>query len=382
MVRVMADQEEKKQSNIEVFLKNNDAYLRYIFNSRFGRYYFSKRPKIKALYKKYLSEQDLRKKNRFCADILNAYEKTLLWQFRYRRDAFKQDQELSSLYSRERTVIDHSPQNHKDYYSVVIILKNEARYIREQILFYQATGADRIYLYDNDSTDDLLSVIDPFLKSGLVIYIKWPGKTVQHAAYRDAVRRTKNRSKWLAIIDSDEFLFPVHGTMPENLRKYEAYPGVGVNWIMYGPNGHVDSPDGLVMDNYTSTFADRDCMTNCHVKTISQPKKVVTVRHTHFPLYKRNRFAVDERGVTIDNYHSYMPQAGRAFSEINNRSVFRLNHYHSRSIEDLKRKCERGYADGAVNLPFEETLRSYDVPQIQDYAIKPFADIVREKMKG
>jgi len=382
MVREMADQEEKKQSTIERFLRNNDAYLGLILNSRFGRYYFFKRPKIKALYKKYLSEKDLRKKNRFCADILNAYEKTFLWKFRYRREGVLEDLKLHSRYSRERSIIDHSPKHHKDYYSVVMILKNEARYIREQILFYQATGADRIYIYDNDSDDDLLSVIDPFLKSGLVIYRKWPGSKVQHSAYRDVIRRTKHHSKWLAIVDSDEFIFPVHGTMPENLKKYEAYPGVGVNWIVYGPNGHVDSPDGLVMDNYTATFEDRDSAINCHIKSIVQPKEVVTVRHTHFPLYKRNRFAVDERGVALDNCYSYMPQAGRAFSEFNNHSVFRLNHYHSKSVEDLKRKCERGYADGANNLPFEETLRSYDVPQIQDYAIKPFADIVREKMKG
>lgn len=378
----MADQEEKKQSNIEVFLRNNDAYLGLILNSRFGRYYFFKRPKIKALYKKYLSEQDPRKKNRFCADILNAYEKTFLWKFRYLREGVLEDLKLHSRYSRERSIIDHSPKHHKDYYSVVMILKNEARYIREQILFYQATGADRIYIYDNDSDDDLLSVIDPFLKSGLVIYRKWPGSKVQHSAYRDVIRRTKHHSKWLAIVDSDEFIFPVHGTMPENLKKYEAYPGVGVNWIVFGPNGHMDSPDGLVMDNYTATFEDRDSAINCHIKSIVQPKEVVTVRHTHFPLYKRNRFAVDERGVALDNCYSYMPQAGRAFSEFNNHSVFRLNHYHSKSVEDLKRKCERGYADGANNLPFEETLRSYDVPQIQDYAIKPFADIVREKMKG
>ena len=261
---------------------------------------------------------------------------------------------------------------------MAVIVKNEARYIREFILFYKATGADRIYIYDNDSSDNLIEEITPFLETGFVVYRYLHGPVVQTFAYRDAVRRTKRRTKWLALVDADEFLFSLKGTMPEQLKAYEKYPGVGVNWVVFGPSGHETRPEGLVMDNYTETFADNNDI-NLHIKSVVQPAEVFCVRHTHYALYNGRKYAVNEKGEVIDNYCALVGGAGKAFTECNNRDVFRINHYFTRSLEDLKEKCSRGFADGADKKSFDEAKKSFEVPMTEDYSIMPYADIVREE---
>lgn len=367
--------------NIQLFLQNNIRYVEQLRNSRFRRHVFWLNPFIKTGYIDYTAAVSPEEKNTACTKILNAYEERFIWRAGHWIRCFVDDVNIFFHQAGRRRTIDYSKGRFRDYYSVAVIVKNEARYLREFILFYKATGADRIYIYDNDSTDNLLETIEPFLKSGLVVYRKWSGRSVQTAAYRDVIRRTKHRTKWLALIDADEFLFSPLGRMPDQLKAYERFPGIGVNWLMYGPNGHVQRPEGLVMDNYTTTLAEYGAGINCHIKSIVQPEEVFCVFHTHYVIYKKRKYAVNENCDPIDNYNSYIPRTGKSFTQTNNRRIFRINHYGTKSLEDLKEKCLRGYADGSPNASFKEQLRTFEAPLIQDYTIKPYADIVRHKLE-
>ncbi len=381
----MKDNDADNPTIYNLFLENNEYYLHSILNSRRAHIAFRTSPRCRKLYRKYLDSGSLpvKERNLACSKVLNAYEHSLFYKLFFLKNCIADDIQFRHAFSKGRMEIDHSDKHHRDYYSVAVILKNEARNIREYILFYQATGADRIYLYDNDSDDNLLEVIDPFIRSGFVVYRKWPGrwpkKSLQTSAYRDAVRKAKKRTTWLAIIDADEFLFSPKGKMPDQLKAYESYPGIGVNWITFGPNGHDRRPEGLIMDNYTTAIEYGNTI-NHHIKSIVQPKKVLSVYHTHFPIYRKNAFAVDENYRFIDNYSSYISKAGRAFTEDNHRDIFRINHYVTKSLEDLEIKCARGYADGVDNAVFEEQLRMFECPLVSDYEIKPFADIVRSRI--
>lgn len=359
--------------------ENNKACLESIRRSRRKRVIFALNAKVRRLYREYESEEQPERKSAACAEVLNEIDRSPIWRLYMRLLCDKEDIRVWTGQRGKRRVIDNSDPRAKDYYSVAVIVKNEAVNMREWILFYLATGADRIYVYDNDSEDDLLGVLEPFLTDGRVVYRRWSGWKVHTAAYRDAVRRTKKRTKWLAAVDADEFLFSPKGSMPEMLKDYEDYPGVGVNWILFGPNGHDRRPEGLVMDNYTTALADHDTLINRHVKSIVQPARVEIIRHTHFARYKGGRFAVDETKEIIDNRYAFVYGSGRAFTAHNHRDIFRINHYITRSIEDLEEKCRRGYADGAPNTEVEKQLSNFNAPLEEDLSIKPYADIVREK---
>lgn len=364
----------------ERFLKTNSRCLEKKRKSKTGRVIFFVTPKLRKMYKEYILESQLEQKAIACAEVLNAFEENKCWRIKHKIDCAKENIRVFCQQKGYRNRdIDHADKNKHDYYSVAVIVKNEARYIREFVLFYKATGADRVYIYDNDSTDNLLEELQPFINSGLVVYRYLHGPGVQTFAYRDAVRRTKHRTKWLALVDADEFLFSPKGSMPEQLRAYEDYPGVGVNWVMFGPCGNVVRPKGLVMDNYTEAYADPDKEVNRHIKSIVQPSKVFSVHHVHFAEYKGRAYAVDEQGGIIDNYCAYSEGAGKAFTSKNNREVFRINHYHTKSLEELREKCERGYADGAPKRDFEETVKRFNAPMVSDCAIKKYADMVRKE---
>ncbi|ELV04510.1 glycosyltransferase family 92 protein [Brachyspira hampsonii] len=64
------------------------------------------------------------------------------------------------------------PENNepKDYISILATVKNEAPYIKEWIEYHRIIGAERFYIYDNESTDNLKEVLEPYIKEGIVIY--------------------------------------------------------------------------------------------------------------------------------------------------------------------------------------------------------------------
>ncbi|MDR0319713.1 MAG: glycosyltransferase family 92 protein [Rickettsiales bacterium] len=90
--------------------------------------------------------------------------------------------------------------------SIVAIAKNEGEYFREWIEYHNMVGVEKFYIYDNESTDNTKEVLEPYIKSGLVEYTYWPGEKQQHHVYRDCLAKRKFDTKWLALIDLDEFL--------------------------------------------------------------------------------------------------------------------------------------------------------------------------------
>ncbi|OIP72569.1 MAG: hypothetical protein AUK43_02835 [Oscillatoriales cyanobacterium CG2_30_40_61] len=53
--------------------------------------------------------------------------------------------------------------------SISAILKNESPYIIELLEFHKIVGLERFYLYNNNSTDNLIDIIQPYIESGEVI---------------------------------------------------------------------------------------------------------------------------------------------------------------------------------------------------------------------
>jgi len=152
------------------------------------------------------------------------------------------------------------------------------------------------------------------------------------------LKLVKNKTKWLAVVDADEFIFPVQKkNLKEFLKDYEKYCGVGVNWVIYGPSGNIKRPSGNVIQNYLETFEDRNNEMNLRIKSIVQPKKTLICESSHYFLYKKSEFAVDE------NYKEIVGDGicGKATTTKNSINKIRINHYWTKSLEDLQEKCKR-----------------------------------------
>ena len=96
-----------------------------------------------------------------------------------------------------------------------------------------------------------------------------------------------------AFLDADEFLVLQGGgaqDAPALLRRYEAYAGLALNWVMFGSSGHEGRPEGGVLANYVS------CMpaahpAHHHVKSIVDPRRVVKPGTPHHFEYEEGAYA-------------------------------------------------------------------------------------------
>lgn len=64
-----------------------------------------------------------------------------------------------------KTIFRKKASDDKKYYvSICGIFKDEAFYLKEWIEYHKKAGVDHIYLYNNNSTDNYLTIIKPYLE--------------------------------------------------------------------------------------------------------------------------------------------------------------------------------------------------------------------------
>ncbi len=130
--------------------------------------------------------------------------------------------------------------------SAVAIFQDEARFLPEWIEYHHKIGVEHFWMYNNNSKDDYKKALEPYIKKGWVELVQWPSKqekndflnfsyTVQPAAYTDAIQKAKKRSKWLAVIDTDEFIFPIkHKNIIQMINKHKDADEILLSWLVFG----------------------------------------------------------------------------------------------------------------------------------------------------
>lgn len=138
--------------------------------------------------------------------------------------------------------------SHLRYLTVTTMIRNQRRWLREWVEYYLMMGVEHFIIYDNNSEDEPLDILQCYIDDGLVTYIPWPPQSIpgpwrpfktqlearqyhwfydaldtcldntwtihrqapcQLAAFADALVRTKDGvSRWLASLDVDEYIFP------------------------------------------------------------------------------------------------------------------------------------------------------------------------------
>lgn len=233
--------------------------------------------------------------------------------------------------------------------AVVAIAKNEAPYIAEWLAFHKLQGVEVVFLYDNDSTDDMRTVLEPFIADGFVKYNEIHGAVKQFEAYTDAINRYGDRCKYMAFIDCDEFLVPTAAgdrilnlIEPVFARNVNA-GGVGINWCIYGSAGHEQKPDGLVIEHF-NMHAKADFGGNESIKSIVKPSCVEYFKHAHYPQYKKGFYPVNFQG-------RYCPSWWNVISAFDG---LRVNHYICKSRDEYVARRKMGKADDGLIRPLKD----------------------------
>lgn len=201
-----------------------------------------------------------------------------------------------------RTIKDHSM-------CVCTMLRNQARFLREWIMYHAEIGVRRWFIYDNNSDDDIQQVIDVLSSSSNynVTLHSWPWVKTQEAGFAHCALRARDHCDWLGFIDVDEFLyFPAESTLQDVLSNYSSQPSVGelrTACHSFGPSGRKSVPAEGVTVGYT-------CRMNApeRHKSIVRPDalnpSMINVVH-HFHLKEGMRYVNMGQGVMVINHYKY-----------------------------------------------------------------------------
>jgi hypothetical protein len=250
------------------------------------------------------------------------------------------------------------------YLSICSMYRDLAEYLPEWIEFHRLVGAERFFLYDNESTDSCLDVLAPYIDQGIVEVRYWPGAPFYRAkrnpgelpfakqpapfglgaAFDDCLRRHRHDSRWIAFLDIDEFFFSPGGlSLSEVLADFEAWPGVAVSRLNFGTSGHRHKPRGLVIENYLHRESYESCPPGHKslVKSVVDPARTLRCLSVHRFLHESGS-TVDEKGRPLDDSVNA--------SEIS-LSKLRINHYWMKSEEEFEAKQARWEAANSDRYP-------------------------------
>lgn len=243
----------------------------------------------------------------------------------------------------------------KYYLAVCAIAKNEGPYFKEWIEWHRKMGVEKFYIYDNESTDCTREVLEPYIRSGLVDYTFFPGHRQQLAAYDDCFERHRLDTRWLAVIDLDEFIVPVKDkTIPGFLHRMERFSVVEINWLIYGSGGAKTHEEGGVMERFRCHSLPGEWL-NRHVKSIVDPRRVCTMTGCHEAARLSGKAADSHGNVIKDGFRHRQPQ----------HDVIRINHYAVKSYEEFLAKRARGRArtDRLRDMGY---FKQYDLNDIKE----------------
>ncbi len=175
------------------------------------------------------------------------------------------------------------------------VFQNEAPYMKEWIEFHKLMGVQHFYLYNNLSQDDYLTVLKPYIENGEVELVEWPFEgtneqnwvEIQRAALNDATKIACGKTKWLSVLDLDEFLFPVHAeNLITFLKDYEDCAGITINWQHYGTSYVKSIPENKLMIETLLLRAPRYYHWNSFIKSIIRPEYAEDWSSVHHVDYK------------------------------------------------------------------------------------------------
>jgi len=254
------------------------------------------------------------------------------------------------------------------YLTVAAIVKNEARYIEEWICWHLIHGVEHFFIYENDSTDDTYKILKRYEAKGVVTLNRLHGTAQQFPMIEAALRDYGNLTRWMAVIDCDEFLL-AESPLPQFLKEFENFSALAVHWQLYGSKSIDPFRWGSVIDR----FRWRGVEPSRHVKSIIQPARTISRgKDPHSFMLKTP--AVNENKVALPTHYAIKspPSAER----------IRINHYHVKSYDEyFIRKSMPRVSTGTMLKDIQESFRHHDKNEVYDPVAVKYLDLLKVKIK-
>lgn len=244
--------------------------------------------------------------------------------------------------------------------SICAIFKNEAPYLREWIEFNHLIGIEHFYMYNNNSEDEFLSVLQPYIEDGLVTLVQWPHNQMQMESYKDCIEKYASETKWLGFIDIDEFIVPKStDTIYEFLKPFEKKAGsVNIYWRLYGTSGLMDRDlNGLVSEDFTVCWPKYCDIGKCFYNTAfgfnPNSKKAAQLHHKFWANYKG-------KDIPPVNIYNHICVGNRNIADTVDFPI-QINHYFTKSYKEYAVKRAKGDVYFKINPHDEEYFYEHEM---------------------
>lgn len=224
--------------------------------------------------------------------------------------------------------------------SMLAMFRDESKYLKEWIDYHRIVGVEHFWLYNDHSVDNWQEVLKEYIDAGIVEVTDWTiggdewngskwNFTRQPMIYVDGLTKAKGKTKWLAILDLDEFLVPMKDqTVTECLEKYYSSAAeIYVNYRHFGTS-KVTVPEGESLLYHLTACSLKGHPKNSIGKCLVRPELVildlVETPH-HFTLETGNQF-FNGSGQLIYTFGPVKP-TWIDFCSLCGEKLLRVNHY-------------------------------------------------------
>ena len=238
---------------------------------------------------------------------------------------------------------------------------NAGKFLKEWVTYHSNIGVDKFIIYDNDSNDNLKSVVEELNGKGYnITTMFWVWPKTQEAGYSHSAVYGKDSCTWMMYVDVDEFVFSPSWSASSKPSKdmlksllprvpsssssshHRLIGQVSIRCNEFGPSNQHSHPIKGVTQGYT-----------CRMWAEQRHKSIVQLDAVdptllnaihHFGLksnYKTKTLNLDKAVV---NHYKY-----QAWAEFQNKFRRRVSTY----VVDWKEKANLGSKDRTPGLGFE-----------------------------
>jgi hypothetical protein len=221
--------------------------------------------------------------------------------------------------------------------------------INEWIAHHLLLGFDKIFIFDHLS---VIPITAPKFNGKLIIYRA--NHTTNNVKldfmYRALNVALKNDVDWMLYLDADEYLcINSHNNVKKFLINFKEADMIGINWLMFGSNGHIDNLNGFLVENFTKS----DIYLDQHIKSFVRPECVKRIVNPHYYVISNILRCYNAFGFRIPN---------GPFNKMKIpffRSPIYVAHYYVQSEKEYKKRKGRIMDDGSKrDIPSSEEIHS------------------------
>lgn len=261
-----------------------------------------------------------------------------------------------------------------NYISICVAVKDEIDLL-EWCAYNFIIGFDHIYLYDNGSKVSVKTRLKNFRDRVTVVDFPSTDPNRQRMMYQHFKDNYGKETKWVAIIDVDEFIcLKKHKNIKALVKSVSGAEAISISMVYFGSNNHNRRPEGLVIENYTSHLSVPNSPEgpvlplNFIIKSIVKVSKVKKFNVHYHKMANPSKYFNLVGNLVDDNLDcNYYSNSSKTFVY----EIAQLNHYNIKSLEDyiynrlIRQQCTNINRDMVRFHKINDNCKSVDMRMIK-----------------